>query len=386
MTVPFPTECVDVLVIGAGPAGLALGRELKHRGIPFLIVERGENAGESWRRMPTGLKLVSPWMSNSLPGTRPGLFPRFAEISREEFRRYLVQYTAEFALPVATNTIVHNVTRDVNGLFRSDTTRGTFRSRIVVNATGYFSKPHVPPFPGASESPAPQWHVADYGDAIQLRSRIGAVSGPVLIVGQRLSAGQTLVELVAAGFEVALSHRAPLRFGAGPATLWWFLRVFPLIEAIKLRLHGARAPDWDVKMAGGQAEKSIRSGRTKTFPAIERFAGREVHFVDGSSLAPAAIIYATGFRPALDHLQALLPELRDGDGHPALREMESLCAPGLFFLGLAGLRNFQSRYIRGIRRDAGPLAERIATRLAGLRTSKPAGMHPPPPQPVCARP
>ena len=374
MSVPSPTACVDVLVIGAGPAGLALGRELLQRGVSFLIIERGEHAGESWRRMPTRLRLVSPWMSNFLPGTKPSLFPRFAEISREEFRQYLIRYAAEFELPILHSTDVHRVTRDPEGIFRTETSRGTLRSRAVVNATGYFSKPHIPKIPGSGTSRIPQWHVAEYGDAIQLRSHIGAAPGPVLLVGQRLSAGQTLVELVAAGFEVALSHRSPLRFGAGPTTMWLFLRIFPLIEELKLKLHGPAARDWDVKMPGDCPKNGIRTGRTKTHPAIAEFTEREVRFMDGSSLAPSAVIYATGFEPALDHLAPLLPEIRDtGGGAPALRDMESLRVPGLFFLGLAGLRNFQSRYIRGIRRDAGPLADRVVARLAELRPLEATG-------------
>src|SRR3954462_9640281 len=65
-----------ILIIGAGPGGLFVGFELKERGLPFLILERGSGVGDSWKRMPTHLKLVSPWKANSLRGPKGRSFPR----------------------------------------------------------------------------------------------------------------------------------------------------------------------------------------------------------------------------------------------------------------------------------------------------------------------
>src|SRR5689334_15835695 len=73
-----------IVVIGGGPAGLAVGFELQRRGLPFVILERGAAVGESWRRMPRNLKLVSPWKCNSLPGIEKNLFSRHDQISREQ--------------------------------------------------------------------------------------------------------------------------------------------------------------------------------------------------------------------------------------------------------------------------------------------------------------
>ena len=360
----------DILVIGGGPAGLSMGHELKRLGISFAVLERGPTAGESWRQMPTNLKLVSPWKANHLPGSRPKLFPRHHEISRREFHRYLNDYAQQHALPVQTNASVNAVTQDANGEFQVRTAQGTFRSRLLVNATGYFSKPFVPVIPGATESAIPQLHVAEYRDPEQIKKRFGDATAPVLIVGQRLSAGQTLVELGDAGLDVALSHRSPLEFSAGSKGLWFFLRILLELEAIKLLLLGSRARDWDVKMHGGRAKRLIQSGAVKTFPAIRRFEHRSVLFENEEALQPAVVIYATGFRPALDHLRVLLPEFSSSHMMPALRGMESATLPGLFFLGLAHQRNFQSRYLRGIRRDAVVLAEQLRARLHSLPRSR----------------
>jgi putative flavoprotein involved in K+ transport len=350
----------DVLVLGAGPAGLSIGYELKQRGLKFLLLERGQTAGESWRRMPVSLKLVTPWRTNALPGTCPGLFVPQYEMTRQEYFRYLRDYAAEHQLPVQFGEAVTRVARDSDGLFRVTTSAASYRSKLLVNATGSFSKPFVPGFDGAADSPIPQLHVAEYGDPERLRALVGDRTGPVLIVGKRLSAGQTLVELVEAGFEVALSHRSKIRFGSGPFGRWLFLRIFPELEALKIRVWGQNACGFDVPMEGGAARRLIRSGTVKTFPDVNRFQGASILFKDGTRLKPAAVVYATGFRPALDHLHELLVTVPDRRRLPPLNGMESVVVPGLFFLGLEHQRNMQSQYLRGIRKDAALLAGELS--------------------------
>ena len=349
----------DVLVLGAGPAGLSIGYELKQRGLRFLLIERGQAAGESWRRMPVSLKLVSPWRANSLSGTRPGLFPQQYEMTRHEYYQYLRDYATEHQLPVQSGEEVTQVARDSDGLFRVTTSTGSYSSKLLVNATGSFSKPFIPGFDGAADSPIPQVHVAEYRDPEHLRALVGGRTGPVLIVGKRLSSGQTLVELVEAGFEVALSHRSEIRFGSGLLGRWLFFRIFPELEALKIRVWGQNACGFDVLMEGGVARRLIRSGAVKTYPDVNRFQGASVLFKDGTRLKPSAVIYATGFRPALDHLHELLVTVPDRRRLPPLNGMESVVVPGLFFLGLEHQRNMQSQYLRGIRKDAVLLAEEL---------------------------
>ena len=124
-----------------------------------------------------------------------------------------------------------------------------------------------------------------------------------------------------------------------------------------------RSPN-DVKMQGGRPRQLIESGRVKTFPAIQRFERDRVIFDDGASLQPDLVLYATGFRPALRHLAPLRIEYAGPTPLPVLRELESVSVPGLFFLGLDGARNFQSRFLRGIRRDAAFLAGKLEQRLS----------------------
>jgi len=353
----------DVLVLGAGPAGLALGYELKQRGVSFLILERGAAAGHSWQQMPTGLKLVSPWKANRLPGAPPGELSPNAEIGAAEYALWLQSYARQHAFSIRAGQEVRSVTRAPDGLFHVQAGDREFTSRVLVNATGYFSNPFVPQIPGACDSAIAQRHTADYKNPQALRALLGKVNPLVVIIGKRLSAGQTMLELIDAGFKVAISHRGKLQFGAGPLGWWFFFRIHPWLETLKLRLRGEAARAIQVRMPGGRTRRLINSGMVQCFPEIARFEKQTVVFTNGARLQPDAVLYATGFRPALEHLATLSLEL-DQAGRPQLNDLGSVSTEGLFFLGLDQARNFQSRFIRGIRQDALRLAERLEQRLA----------------------
>lgn len=363
LNVQATTRPFDVVVIGAGPAGLALGYELKRRRVSYCILERGAQVGESWRRMPSHLKLVSPWKASGLPGADIRPWGANREVSRAEYFDYLTAYAREAALPVRTNMSVHAIRREGTSGLVVETSKGELAARFVVSATGYFQNPFVPEIEGAGGSGIRRFHAADYGSAEELARKLGKVDASILIVGKRLSAGQILVELSSAGFSVSLSHRSPIRFGSGPAGWWLFFRIHPWIESVLLKWHGSKARGFDVRMPGGRARQLIESGAVRLFPQVRRFEGDSVGFENGASMRPDAVLFATGFRPALQHLAGPGITVNVQTGLPQVADMESTEVPGLFFLGLDGLRNFQSRFIRGIRKDAVALAERLAGRL-----------------------
>src|SRR5258706_2431737 len=162
----------DVLIIGAGPAGLSLGFELTRRAVRFLILERASSVADSWRRMPRQLKLASPWKANSLPGTRNDIYPTNRQMSRAEYLDYLVDYAERARLPIRAETAVREVKQFRDGSFCVQTSQGDYSARVVVNATGYFPNPFVPQIPGAAASSIPQQHVAQYRDAETTRAII----------------------------------------------------------------------------------------------------------------------------------------------------------------------------------------------------------------------
>jgi hypothetical protein len=279
-------------------------------------------------------------------------------MSRAEYLHYLVSYAEQANLPIRTGTHVQEVIRRADGTFIVHTSKGKYSSRTVVNATGYFSSPFVPEIPGAAESNIPRLHVAEYGDPDRIAALLGKKDGLILMVGKRLSAGQIMVELADAGFRIALSHRSPIEYGAGPIGWWFLFRIFPWLEWLKLGIKGDRAAPNDVRMQGGRARALIDQRKIETFPQIVRFENDHVVFADGRKLQPDLVLFATGFQLANGHLANLGTSL-----HSKLHDLESSFVSGLYFLGLDQGRNFQSRFIRGIRNDAAFLADQLQRKL-----------------------
>jgi cation diffusion facilitator CzcD-associated flavoprotein CzcO len=329
--------------------------------LSFRILERGTGPGESWRRMPEHLKLVSPWKATRLPGESLRPWRPNHQASRAEFVDYLADYARSNALPLFSGAEVMAVRRHPSGEFAVDTSQGVLRCRRLVNATGYFQNPFLPAIEGLNTTQIPWWHVADYRSVEHVVERVRGRDKQILIVGKRLSAGQLLVELVKAGFGVSLSHRSSIEFGSGPIGWWIFFRIYPWLETRRLRRDGEAARGFDVRMPGGMARRLIRNGTVRCFPGIAQVEGKEVVFENGERFRPDGIMFATGFRAVLRHLQALNLTIDSVTGLPKTSDMESIDVPGLYFLGLDHLRNFQSRFLRGIRNDAVALGQRLAT-------------------------
>jgi putative flavoprotein involved in K+ transport len=364
------TESVHAkaLVLGAGPAGLLAGLELLRQGFTPLLLERGQ-PGESWRRMPSNLRLVSPWRANHLAQFDTHRFPIHQAVTAAEYHQYLTQLAAASALALRTGVTVQRVQHH-SGRFELETDRGRFLSSIVINATGYFSRPFIPDIPGAENSPIPQTHFAQCGSGSRPGKEPGGLAGRlVLVVGQRLSAAYLLPELVAAGCQVALAHRSPLAFGPNPFTAAMAFRLLPELERIRLATRGPNSSGFPPLMPCSPMKPWFRNGTVRAVGPLARFGGTEVFCESGESLRPDLILWATGFRPALNHLAPLGLTFDTASGRPRLNGFESAEQPGLFFLGLDGLRDFRSRFLRGLRLDAPLLAQQVATRHRTASTS-----------------
>ncbi|MCV2491819.1 NAD(P)/FAD-dependent oxidoreductase [Geodermatophilus sp. YIM 151500] len=232
MTTTSPAETLDVLVVGAGQAGLALGRYLQQRDVRFLLVDAGERTGDVWRFRWDSLRLCTAAEHDSLPdlpfpgdaGTYPG---------KDDVADYLERYAATPDLPVRLRTRVIRLRRSGDH-FAAETPTGTLRARQVVVATGPFSVPRVPALAQHLAPEVVQPHSSAYRRPGQLPV------GPVLVVGAGNSGVQIAEELAAAGREVALAvgsrPRAVPQRPLGRDLFWWLTRTGLIRASVDSRL------------------------------------------------------------------------------------------------------------------------------------------------------
>jgi putative flavoprotein involved in K+ transport len=357
---PQPSNIYPVIVLGAGPAGLAVAYELLRRGVTPLVLEKGATAGASFAAFPRNI-YFGPWLNNLLPGSSIDWAWLLKRSTQPAYSKYLQDYAHQNRLPVKCGVQVQSVVKEEDG-FRIQTSAGEFRSHLLVNCTGYFTRPYTPNYPGLDTTKVPHMHVSQYRDPSTVYDILQRRSGRILVVGKRLSAGETYVELHNAGYQMALSYRGKkLRFG--PST--WGEALFSPINWIFERLSVAlrvKKHSYPL-MAGGESRRLIEDGHVATFSQIARFNENTVVFQDGREERFDLVIFATGYRAAMAHLESLLgPQPNE----PKLKNMESIQVPDLFFLGVDQQRTYRSRFLRGIVEDSRLVAELVARRAQRL--------------------
>ena len=366
----------DLVIVGAGSAGLATAALLGERGLPALLLEAGPEPGAVWRTRYDRLRLHTPRLLSGLPGLRiPRRFGRW--VGRDDLLEYFRAYVEHHGLDVRTNVQVERIDLDGDA-WRLETSAGAIGAETVVVATGYNAAPFVPDWPGKEEFDGALIHSSQYVNAEPFRGL------DVLVVGAGNSGAEIAHDVVDGGAARSrLSVRTPpqivRRATAGvPAQLigmaikrlpprW----VDPISLAQRrlsipdLSAHGLPRPEHGIRtsfIATGTTPildvgivDAVRRGRVEVVAAVERFNGGDVVLADGSHIRADAVIAATGFRAGLDglvgHLGVLgprgLPERRDGE--PAL--------PGLWFVGFTPT-------LGGQLREGSIAARRVAAAIA----------------------
>lgn len=366
-------KMLDAVIVGAGPAGLAVSKELGDRGLEHRVLEKGEGPGHAWSTLYDSLRLHTGKHLSHLPGRRfsrsTPLFP-----PRDAFLAYLRDYAEAFGLPIHANVLVTRALPE-DGHWRVETATETLRARALVIATGILSNPWVPRIPGREAFAGSVRHSVEYRCPEPFRGR------RVLVVGAGNSAGEIAPELARAGAPVTVAIRSganvvPLTvLGVPIQYVGWAALKLPagprrtVVEAFGHAIRRFRgpppfpAPPGDplstVPLIGYQLVDAIREGRIALRPGLERLTSHGVRFTDGTEEPFDDVILATGYRAALAPLEGVVR--RDARGF-ALRTNRVVSAdhPNLYFVGhsydaLGGLAN--------IRRDAPLVARRIAQRL-----------------------
>lgn len=403
------SQKTEVLVVGAGQAGVAMSEHLTNRGVPHIVLER-DRIAERWR---TGrwdsLVANGPAWHDRFPGME------FDDLEPDEFAPkervadYFEAYAARFNAPIRCGVEVKSVRKKAGATgFQVDTSEGVFDARYVVAATGPFQRPVIPAV--VPESAAlQQIHSSSYRNPQQLPA------GKVLVVGAGSSGVQIAEELQRSGREVFLSvgpHDRPPRQYRGKDFCWWLgvlgkwemsappkgaehvtIAVsgangghtvdFRALAAVGVTLVGRTASydngimrfatDLAVNVAAGDAnylsvldeadEYVARNGLDFPEEPEARVLGDAPDSVTNpllelnlSAAGVTSIIWATGF--AVDYSWLKVDNAVDASGKPKHQRGVS-AEPGVYFLGLPWQSRRGSSFIWGVWHDAGYVADQI---------------------------
>jgi putative flavoprotein involved in K+ transport len=338
---PADPALLDVLVIGAGQAGLAAGRALRDTGLSHLLLEAAPAVGGSWPRYYDSLTLFSPARFSTLPGlpfpAAPNAYP-----TRDAMAAYLRGYAEHFALPVRTNARVTAVTWDGAAYTVTLADSEQLRGRALIAASGGFGRPHVPALPGAAAYGGLLLHVADY------RRPDRFTGSRVVVVGAGNSAVQVAVELAQVA-DVSLATRGPVRLrNQTPLgvdvhywTGWTGLERLPL---------GRKAAKSTGVLDTGRYAAALAAGRPDRREIFTRLTPTGVLWGDGAAEDVDAVILATGYTPDLGYLADLGAVA--ADGYPHHCRGIALTTPRLGFVGIPGQHGIASATVRGVGVDA----------------------------------
>jgi putative flavoprotein involved in K+ transport len=362
---PDPDKRLDVAVVGAGQAGLAIGHHLARSGRRLAILEAGDSVATAWRERWDSLVLFTPRRYDALPGLPfpgdPDGYP-----GRDEVVAYLERYAQTFGLPIQFRSAVRSLTSMDGGfVLQLDDGRRLEADQVVV-ATGPFHVPNVPPLAGRLAPDVFQAHSAAY------RAPTGVPDGTVLVVG----GGNTGFQIAK---ELSRTHEVHLAIGSrqtplpqrllGRDLFWWLTRLGVLDKTVDSRI-GRRASQRDTLIGSSPRELRRRFG-VGVKPRAVGATGRTVSFADGSRLDVDAVIWATGYRP--DHSWIEL-DVTDATGR--LNHRRGVTdIPGLYFLGLSWQHTRGSALLGFVKDDAEFIAGRIDD-LAAARTPRAAGPTP----------
>jgi putative flavoprotein involved in K+ transport len=353
MTPGRARDGLDVLVIGGGQAGLAMGHQLAHRDLSFQIVDAGPEIGAAWRSRWDSLRLFTPGRYDNLPGL-PCPAAADAYPGKEDVADYLAAYAAQFQLPVRLDTTVTALARAGNGRYLVKAGTDELEADQVVVATGPFQTPFTPPVAAELPSDVYQLHSADYRRPQQLPS------GRVLVVGAANSGCQIALELSATRtVDLSVGTRIP----AVPQRplgrdVWWWASGLRLDRVTADSRLGRRLAGRD-QIVGASPRRLARSHGITIRPRLDAVAGCAVSFVDGLRGEYDSVVWATGFNTNDSWID--VPEATDERGR--LRQSHGITpSAGLYTLGRSWQHTRGSALLGWVGNDAAFLAEQIGAR------------------------
>lgn len=338
----------DVVVIGGGQSGLAMGYYLRRTGLSYIILDNQKESGGAWLHTWKSLRLFSPAQWSSLPGMimtgGSDYYP-----PRDVAIEYLKYYEEKYKLPVKRPVEVFQVLKEYEG-FRIETSVSNYFSKIVVSATGSFNNPIVPSFKGMELFQGEILHSSEY------QSPEPFIGKRVAIVGEGNSGAQILAEVSKVTGTLWITQKEPRFLPDHVDGRFLFDAATQMYEAQKTGKQYKPPSLGDIVMVD-----SVKDARTrkvlKSRRPFERFTEDSLVWANGDEEKIDVVIFCTGFKPALKHLQALGVINPEGkaDTHGTMsKQME-----GLWFVGYGSWTGFASATLIGVGRSAKATVDEI---------------------------
>lgn len=342
----------DVVVIGAGQAGLSSAYYLRRAGVDFVVLDAESGSGGAWRHTWDSLRLFSPAGYSSLPGW---LMPASREKgypTREDVIDYLSRYEERYQFDIRRPVHVERVVCDEKCM-RVETSAGTWRARTILNATGTWSHPFLPSYPGQEVFAGTQMHSADYREPQRFAGQ------SVLVVGGGNSGAQIYAEVSAVADAIWVTTTPPTFLPDDVDGRVLFERA----TARVLGDTGRDAPGGfgDIVMVPPVRQARERGVLTTVRP-FQRFVENGVVWENANFTAVDAVIWCTGFLPALTHLRDA--GLVDPDGRVAVVDGQSVADPRVWFVGYGNWLAPASATLIGAGRNARETIPRLVAFLA----------------------
>ena len=298
-----------VVVIGAGQAGLSAAYHLRRRGFEFVVLDADGAPGGAWQHRWRSLRMATvngifdlPGMAMS-PAGSDGAGANPDEPSADAVPRYFAAYEREFELPILRPVRVTGVRRaddDPAGDLIVETDHGAWAAKAVINATGTWTSPHIPWYPGQDTFSGRQLHVADYVSAAEFAGQ------HVIVVGGGISAIQLLDEISQVTGTTWFTRREPVWLDGDfqPETTGR-----AVVARVQADVERGLPPRSIVSYTGlawtPYAKAAKARGALERHPMFSAIEPDGVRLADGGFQPADVILWATGFRAALGHLAPL---------------------------------------------------------------------------------
>lgn len=345
------SETHDVVVIGAGQAGLAAAYYLRRAGVDFILLDAEEGPGGAWRHAWDSLRLFSPASFSSLPGW---MMPTKTDTTypvRDDVIDYLGRYEKRYQFRIERPVFVTAVSRSDDGL-RVQSDKGEWSARAILSTTGTWRHPYIPYYPGIADFIGHQIHSANYVSA-------EAYSGKrVAIVGGGNSGAQILSEISMVAETIWVTPLVPVFLPDDVDGHVLFQRATARVlgKDDSAQLGGLG----DIVMVPAVREARDRGVLSSVRP-FSSFDERGVIWRDGTRTDLDAVVWCTGFRPALDHLCDLA--VINSDGTVEVEHGQSVKEPGLWLAGYGNWTGAASATLLGAGRAAREMIPRLVASL-----------------------